>query len=113
MICALTSSVRSLWCTALTEAAVPTGIKMGVWITPWSVVSSPARALELGSVLVRLNFIVESLRSYEVEMELEKRGEQPAPWPPKGEWKSSRHWSLALGNQEKRSIVSDIGEEDE
>jgi hypothetical protein len=39
-------------------AAVPTGIKIGVWITPWSVVITPARAADAQSLYWSSNFIL-------------------------------------------------------
>jgi lipopolysaccharide export system permease protein len=44
MMRASTSSVSCRWVTALTLPAVPTGMKIGVEIAPWSVWMSPARA---------------------------------------------------------------------
>ena len=46
----------SRWCTPFTVPAVPTGIKIGVSIVPWSVSRSPARALDFKSVWVNSNF---------------------------------------------------------
>ena len=42
------TSFNSVWGTARTVPMVPTGMKMGVWMSPWSVVRTPARALEPG-----------------------------------------------------------------
>ena len=59
MISALISSFSSRWCTPFTLPTVPTGIKMGVSITPWLVVIFPARALVCSSVFSNSNSIVE------------------------------------------------------
>src|SRR5690554_7219234 len=48
---------RSLTWMPLTEPTVPTGIKMGVNISPWSVVSFPARALVALSLYCKLKSI--------------------------------------------------------
>src|SRR5690554_117056 len=48
---------RSLTWMPLTEPTVPTGIKMGVKISPWSVVSFPARALVALSLYCKLKSI--------------------------------------------------------
>src|SRR6476659_9055765 len=55
MICAFTSSCSCCCVTAFTLPTVPTGIKMGVRISPWSVVIFPALAFEAGSVCCRSN----------------------------------------------------------
>ena len=44
MMSGLISSLSSRWWTPFTDATVPTGIKIGVSMTPWSVVSFPALA---------------------------------------------------------------------
>ena len=44
IICALISFLSSLTCIPLTDPTVPTGMKMGVWMAPWSVWMTPARA---------------------------------------------------------------------
>jgi hypothetical protein len=44
-------------CTAFTLPAVPTGIKTGVAISPWSVVITPALALDPVSLDCKLNVI--------------------------------------------------------
>ena len=41
IISAPISSFRSLWYTPLTDPTVPTGMNMGVCISPWSVVMTP------------------------------------------------------------------------
>ena len=56
MMSAFTDSFNSFWGTARTVPMVPTGMKMGVWIAPWSVSRTPARALEPGSWVSRVNF---------------------------------------------------------
>ena len=56
MIWAPMSVSSSRWWTPFTVPAVPTGIKIGVSIVPWSVSRSPARALEFKSVWVNSNF---------------------------------------------------------
>jgi hypothetical protein len=57
MIGALISSRNSLVCTALTVPTVPTGIKIGVLITPLSVIILPARADVVLQVSNNSNFI--------------------------------------------------------
>src|SRR5947208_2598969 len=54
MICAPTSR-SSLGETALTVPWVPTGMKIGVSMTPWRVARRPRRALDSGSVWSRVN----------------------------------------------------------
>ena len=49
------SSTKTLGYMPLTEPTVPTGIKIGVCICPWSVVMIPHLADEPGSVAVSLN----------------------------------------------------------
>ena len=46
IISTFTSFLSSLWWTPLTLPIVPTGIKIGVSIIPWSVCNNPALALE-------------------------------------------------------------------
>ena len=58
MICAWMSSRKSLWYTPFTEPTVPTGMKMGVSMVPWSVVIRPRRALVIGSVESTSNFML-------------------------------------------------------
>ncbi len=58
MICARASSFTSRWKSPLTVAAVPTGMKIGVRTVPWSVVNSPARARDAGSLCCRVNVIL-------------------------------------------------------
>ena len=58
MICALISSFNSCKCTPFTVPNVPTGMKIGVSICPWSVVMIPARALDLGSVYCKSKVIL-------------------------------------------------------
>ena len=50
IICALMSSLSCAGVTALTVASVPTGIKIGVWMSPWSVCKTPRRALDFFDV---------------------------------------------------------------
>jgi len=61
MICAFTFRSKSSWFTALTEPRVPTGIKMGVSMAPWSVVSRPQRALVFFDVFNSLNTAINRL----------------------------------------------------
>ena len=49
------SSRSSRWCTVLTEATVPTGMKIGVCMVPWSVEMVPARALPVVVLLISKN----------------------------------------------------------
>jgi len=51
------SLASSRWCTAFTEPAVPTGIKIGVSMAPCSVSINPALALVAGSVACSENFM--------------------------------------------------------
>ena len=62
MIWALMSSRNSVMCTALTDPNVPTGMKIGVSMVPWSVVMSPARAFEPWAVDMSLKSIKLSVR---------------------------------------------------
>ena len=54
MIWAFMSSRISRVCTPLTEPSVPTGMKIGVSISPWSVVMMPALASLPGAVACNL-----------------------------------------------------------
>ena len=54
---ALISSFSSRWCTPFTLPTVPTGIKIGVSITPCAVVILPARAFVSSSVFSMSKFI--------------------------------------------------------
>ena len=45
MIWACIFSIKSACETPFTVPSVPTGIKIGVWITPWSVLNEPNLAL--------------------------------------------------------------------
>ena len=58
MICARISSRSSGMWTALTEPTVPTGMKIGVRISPWSVSMRPARAAVFVQVLWISNFSI-------------------------------------------------------
>ncbi len=61
MIFASMSSLSSRMWTPFTLPTVPTGIKIGVGIFPWSVVISPARAFVSGAVASILKSIVVTL----------------------------------------------------
>ena len=63
MISAFTSLTNCSLLTAFTLPAVPTGMKMGVWISPWSVIISPVLAFECRSCSCIWNFNV-GMRKY-------------------------------------------------
>ena len=62
MICALISSSNSVMWTPLTVPCVPTGIKIGVSITPWSVVIRPALAFDFVSLCCNSNFMAAKIK---------------------------------------------------
>src|ERR1700748_406635 len=76
MICAFTSSFSCCLLSAFTEPTVPTGMNMGGWIGPWSVVIVPALALECGSVHANSNWSAGMM----IQNALQVKRLSPAKW---------------------------------
>jgi len=61
-----------MWCKSsedkvFTEACVPTGMKTGVFTSPWGVFITPARAWQFLSLLINLNSKFSNLLSRDIE----------------------------------------------
>ena len=69
IIWALMSSLSCAGVTAFTVASVPTGIKIGVWMSPWSVCRTPRRALDFFDVFFSSKrFMVANVEFYEMDV---------------------------------------------
>jgi hypothetical protein len=63
------SSLSCAGVTAFTVASVPTGIKIDVWMSPWSVCKSPRRALDFFDVFFSSKrLMVANVEFYEMDV---------------------------------------------